>query len=115
MKRSFIVPQICVACAIWIAIIAVFLQPHQALASWHTNCFSPSKVKLMRKSISADYKTHEVLHMSSFLMQSVDRELLEHDAIKNNREWRLLAETAHEALHELYQAIGAAHLSEESD
>lgn len=73
--------------------------------------------KQLKRAVMAksDYKTHEVLHMSSFLMSSVDRELLEHDAIKNNREWQLLAEAAHKALFDLYQAIGSVHLAEELD
>ena len=51
-------------------------------------------------------KDHEVLHMSSFLMRSVATELLEHDAILARPEWRELAERAHQALFDLYQAIG---------
>ena len=62
---------------------------------------------------TTDYKTHEALHMTSFLMQSVDRELLDHDAIKDNPEWEALAKTAHQALFDLYQAIGREHLSDE--
>lgn len=51
-------------------------------------------------------KTHEALHMSAFLMRSVASELLEHDAILARPEWRQLAERAHQALFDLYQAIG---------
>lgn len=50
--------------------------------------------------------THEALHMASFLMRSVDDELVEHPVIKSHAEWRRLAETAHQALFDLYQAIG---------
>lgn len=49
---------------------------------------------------------HEVLHMSMFLCLSVDRELLEHKQIRNNPSWLALAEKAHQALYDLYQAIG---------
>jgi hypothetical protein len=56
-----------------------------------------------------DYGRHEVLHMSAFLAKAVDEELLEHEQIKANPEWKALAEKASDALGELYQAIGAAH------
>lgn len=58
-----------------------------------------------------NYGRHEVLHMSSFLCNCVDSELLEHQAIKNNKEWLALAEKAHQALFDLYQSIGSEHLS----
>ncbi len=61
-----------------------------------------------------DYATHEALHMSWFLMESVERGLVEHDAVKNNPEWAELAKTAHQTLLDLYQAIGATHLSKQS-
>lgn len=51
-------------------------------------------------------KDHEALHMSAFLMRSVEIELLDHDAIRSRPEWRQLAERAHQALCDLYQAIG---------
>lgn len=53
-------------------------------------------------------ETHEALHMSAFLMRSVEIELLEHVAIRSRPEWRQLAERAHEALLDLYQSIGRA-------
>lgn len=53
-------------------------------------------------------KDHEALHMSAFLMRSVAVELLEHDAVLSRPEWRQLAERAHQALFDLYQAIGQA-------
>ncbi|MEM7569239.1 MAG: hypothetical protein AAF337_05535 [Pseudomonadota bacterium] len=51
---------------------------------------------------------HEALHMASFLMRSVDTELLESQAIKQNEAWLALAQTAHQALFDLYQSMGAA-------
>ena len=54
--------------------------------------------------------THEALHMASFLMRSVDGELLEHPAIQENEEWSALAAKAHQALFDLYQLIGSASL-----
>jgi hypothetical protein len=53
---------------------------------------------------------HEALHMAAFLHGAVGRELCEHDAVKENPEWLALAETASNALAELYQAIGRTHL-----
>ncbi|HAC35116.1 MAG TPA: hypothetical protein DCF45_11420 [Gammaproteobacteria bacterium] len=53
---------------------------------------------------------HEALHMASFLMQSVDGELLEHPAIQDNAEWFELAGKAHQALFDLYQSMGGASL-----
>lgn len=44
--------------------------------------------------------------MSAFLMRSVAVELLEHDAVRPRPEWWQLAERAHQALFDLYQAIG---------
>lgn len=51
--------------------------------------------------------THEILHMTSFLMRSVDAELLEHPAVQGNDDWAELAANAHQALFDLYQAVGA--------
>lgn len=53
------------------------------------------------------FLTHEALHMTCFLMKSVDTELLEHPAIQADAHWLKLATAAHQALFELYQAIGA--------
>lgn len=55
---------------------------------------------------------HEVLHMSSFLLSAVDEQLLEHEQIQTNPQWKALAEKAHDALFALYQSIGSAHLKE---
>lgn len=54
------------------------------------------------------YSLHEALHMSCFLMESVDRELMEHKQIRNNTHWAELAGKAHQALFDLYQSIGQA-------
>lgn len=53
---------------------------------------------------------HEALHMAWFLMESVERGLAEHAAIKAKPEWTALADKAHQALFDLYQAIGREHL-----
>lgn len=54
-----------------------------------------------------DYGRHEVLHMSLFLAQCVEEQLLDHAQIKANPHWHALAERANDALLTLYQAIGA--------
>ena len=59
------------------------------------------------------FLVHEVLHMSSFLMQSVDHELMEHPAIQGNEEWSALAAKAHQALFDLYQTIGASTIKDD--
>ena len=62
------------------------------------------------ESEAPDYLTHEALHMASFLMDAVARELSRHQAVARNTEWAALAEKAHDALFDLYQSIGARHL-----
>ncbi len=53
---------------------------------------------------------HEVLHMSSYFMLNIDKYLLEHPEVKKMPEWENLAHTAHQALFDLYQSVGAATL-----
>jgi hypothetical protein len=53
---------------------------------------------------------HEALHMASFLMEAVAERLMEHKAIEQKPEWAALADRAHQALFDLYQAIGKEHL-----
>ena len=53
---------------------------------------------------------HEALHMASFLCDVVDRQLVEHEAIKQNKEWLKLAYQARAALIVLYNEIGKEHL-----
>jgi len=50
---------------------------------------------------------HEVLHMSLFLAQCIEEQLLDHAQVKANPDWYGLAEVANDALLRLYQAIGA--------
>ncbi|SEP67620.1 hypothetical protein SAMN05216548_101235 [Faunimonas pinastri] len=58
---------------------------------------------------------HEALHVSSIELQSVSDNLMSHPAVALNSEWYQLAYRAHEALVELYQAIGAEHLATEDE
>jgi hypothetical protein len=53
---------------------------------------------------------HEALHVASILTQLIATRLLEHGAVIQNPEWYALADRAHQALFDLYQAIGATHL-----
>ncbi|KXF77725.1 hypothetical protein ATN84_10365 [Paramesorhizobium deserti] len=56
---------------------------------------------------------HEALHATSILLDSVGRHLLCHPTILHDPEFYALADQAHAALFDLYQAIGAKHLEEE--
>lgn len=50
---------------------------------------------------------HEVLHMSCFLGDAVEAELVNHPYIQDHPELLTIAETAAKTLADLYQAIGA--------
>jgi hypothetical protein len=56
---------------------------------------------------------HEALHTSALLMELVGSRLMEHGAIIQDERRYALADRAHRALFELYQAIGAIHLEAE--
>jgi hypothetical protein len=56
----------------------------------------------------------EALHMASVLAEMVDRHLAEHPAVTANPDWKALADRACDALNDLYQAIGSAHLDDGS-
>ena len=56
---------------------------------------------------------HEALHTSALLTNLVASRLMEHGAIMQNQDWYVLADKAHQALLDLYQAIGAVHLEAE--
>lgn len=68
----------------------------------------------MKDSKTDKFSRHEALHMSSFLMLSVDRELIEHQYIQSEPDCIALAEKAHQALFDLYQLIGEKHLDNEN-
>ena len=61
-------------------------------------------------SAPGTFGCHEALHVSSLLMDLVATQLLEHEAVVQNSDWYRLADEAHTALFNLYQAIGAVHL-----
>lgn len=56
---------------------------------------------------------HEVLHMTSFFASAIEAEIIDHPAIRDNEEWAMLAQKAQDALVDLYQKIGNAHLAAE--
>ena len=51
---------------------------------------------------------HEAMYMASYFSRAVEEELVEHPAVKNDPELAALAETAREALGELYQKVAQA-------
>jgi hypothetical protein len=57
---------------------------------------------------------HELLDRSALLADLVERHILGHPACVAHPEWYLLAEQAAAALHELYQRVGAEHLTVEN-
>jgi len=60
-----------------------------------------------------DYGRHEVLHMAQFLSRAIEQELGEHAQVRANPAWKALADTAGQALWNLYQAVGAQHMTDE--
>ncbi len=56
---------------------------------------------------------HELLDRTSILADQIDSQVLSHPACIQNSEWFALAHQAMTALHDLYQAVGAEHLSVE--
>jgi hypothetical protein len=54
---------------------------------------------------------HELLDRVSIIADMTERFLVEHPACIANPAWHELAERASGALHELYQQVGAEHLS----
>jgi hypothetical protein len=67
---------------------------------------------------SADYSPgtygcHEALHLTSVLINLIERELVEHPAIQAHPGWRDRANSAVNELASLYQEIGGVHLDAE--
>lgn len=54
---------------------------------------------------------HELLHMVNFFAHSLDTEICEHPAVKNDEDWEIAANDARRSLERLYQLIGAKHLA----
>lgn len=48
--------------------------------------------------------------MAMYFTVSVQKELVEHPAVKQKPEWLKLAKAAHQTLFDLYQKIGTEHL-----
>jgi hypothetical protein len=53
---------------------------------------------------------HELLDRTSLAMNALDEWVLSHPACVGNEEWFALVQRAFDALYELYQGVGAAHL-----
>jgi hypothetical protein len=58
---------------------------------------------------------HELLDRTLLAAETVEQYVLSHPACAQNPEWYALAEQAVTALNELYQQIGAEHLSEKNN
>lgn len=63
--------------------------------------------------VPGTFGCHEALHTSALLTNLAACRLMEHGAIMQNQDWYALADKAHKALFDLYQAIGEAHLQAE--
>ena len=59
------------------------------------------------------YHEHEALHMSNFLVNTIDQELINNVFIQSNNDCLALAKKAAENLAQLYQLIGAVTMGEE--
>jgi hypothetical protein len=57
---------------------------------------------------------HELLDRTLLAAEMVEQHVLTHPACAQNRDWYALAEKATVALNELYQRVGAEHLSDRS-
>lgn len=57
---------------------------------------------------------HEAMHTTSIVLDLVDQHLVHHPAIAANGEWFRLASRASEALFNLYQSMGSAHLERQA-
>lgn len=62
-----------------------------------------------------EFTIHEALHMASFLMRSIDCELLENKFIKATPEVSDLIKSGFDSLFKAYQKIGSIHLGDLSD
>lgn len=61
------------------------------------------------------YDWHEALDRTCICMEMVDRYILFHPAIESSASLKAKAEAAHQLLFDLYQEIGAIHLSDTND
>jgi hypothetical protein len=67
------------------------------------------------ESVPGSYGCHELLDRTSMLMNTLDHYILSHPACVNDKEWFALAYRAVDALNDLYQKVGAAHLEKTAD
>ena len=69
-----------------------------------------SVAELCQRYAPGGHGCHEAMHSASIVLDLVDQHLVHHPAIAANEEWFRLASRASEALFNLYQAMGSAHL-----
>ena len=65
--------------------------------------------------VPGTFGCHEAMHVASIFADDVGERLLDQGAVIQNPEWYALANRAFQALADLYQAIGAAHLDIDRD
>jgi hypothetical protein len=54
---------------------------------------------------------HEALHVAYIMANMIDEQICQHLAVSQNPEWKNIADTARDLLHDLYHKVGASHLS----
>jgi hypothetical protein len=94
-----------------------------ANARWHPEAQTAGKSKVKTKpktpvpeKAKPDFAPgtmgcHELLHMAAYLTHAIDAEIMGHPALAQRPKWRKHALKALNAMSDLYQAIGAEHLS----
>jgi len=60
-----------------------------------------------QEEVLDEFHLHEALHMSLFLAEAVEAQLVDHPFIQQNPDCLELAEKANATLSELYQLIGS--------
>lgn len=69
------------------------------------------KIKVPRNPMKpGGFGCHEALHMTSVIIDMLEKHLIDHPAIELNPEWSAKADAAMDILCDLYQDIGAAHI-----
>lgn len=61
------------------------------------------------------YACHEALHMSLFLAEAVETQLVQHMWVETDPRAQKMAEKASEILNDLYQYIGSIHFENDDD
>ena len=69
----------------------------------------------VRENAPGSFGCHELLDRTAMFADAVERYILDHPACVANADWYSLADTAATSLRELYQLVGAAHMSADVD